>query len=243
MNIMMLTRYKDKIQPRQALHNVTFVNYDPFEQNHPMKFSPMDITGKRGYKGEMRNDMMVLDAEDIAITDLQQPPVHSGHMLDMLRAEEVLCAYYEHVPVHSVADARQVRAGMLATDEGGGHIKNLFLRDKRNKNIGQNYLVVLHEEAEIGLDKIAEKIGAKRLSFGSPERLMTCLGVRPGAVTPLAMVTGIKHDVKLYMDKDLQNARLLYMHPLVNDKTVAMQVTDFERFLTARDVPINYVQF
>ena len=65
------------------------------------------------------------------------------------------------------------------------------MRDKKK----QNYLVVLQEDAELDLKYVAEKIGASRLSFGSADRLLENLGVRPGAVTPLSMITGVQNQV------------------------------------------------
>src|SRR3569833_125388 len=85
----------------------------------------------------------------------------------------------EHPPVFTVEQAREHR-GVLP----GHHIKNLFLRNKK----GAMWLVVAEEDRAIDLKALGEAIGAGRVSFGSPERLMEHLGVIPGAVTPLALV-------------------------------------------------------
>ena len=55
------------------------------------------------------------------------------------------------------------------------------------------------------------------------------------------MVTGIHHAVTLYMDSRLREANYLYMHPLVNDRTVAMTPADVEAFLRQHGVTVNWV--
>ena len=57
----------------------------------------------------------------------------------------------------------------------GGHIKNLYLRDKKKNN----YLVVAEENKDIDLKTLGEAIGAARLSFGSADRLMEYLACVP----------------------------------------------------------------
>ena len=74
----------------------------------------------------------------------------------------------------AVEEAKQHR-GVLP----GHHIKNLFLRNKKEAM----WLVVAIEDRAIDLKQLGERLGAGRLSFGSPERLRTYLGVEPGSVT------------------------------------------------------------
>ena len=85
----------------------------------------------------------------------------------------------EHPPVFTVEQAKALR-GNLA----GYHIKNLFLRNKKE----EMWLVVALEDRAIDLKRLGEALGAGRLSFGSPERLRRHLGVEPGSVTPFALV-------------------------------------------------------
>lgn len=164
-------------------------------------------------------------------------PVTSDQLLAMLKDSGFAVERIDHIPLRTVADSKQVRDGFLSAEDGGGHIKNLYLRDKKK----QNFLVVLPEDADVDLKSLSEQIGATRLSFGSADRLLEYLGVRPGAVTPLAMVTGVHHDVTLFMDSRLRDVKFLYMHPLVNDRTVGMSPADVERFLVQKGVKINWL--
>ena len=164
-------------------------------------------------------------------------PMSSDELLAMLEEGGFTVQRIDHIPLRTVADSKQVRGGFLSTEQGGGHIKNLYLRDRKK----QNYLVVLLEDADIDLKILSEQIGAARLSFGSADRLLENLGVRPGAVTPLAMVTGVQHDVKLFMDSRLKDMSCIYMHPLVNDRTVGMAPGDVDRFLRSTGCQINWL--
>ena len=61
---------------------------------------------------------------------------------------------------------------------------------------------------------------------------MENLGVRPGAVTPFAMINGINAGVNLFVDAALRDCALIYAHPLVNDRTVALTPSSLEKFFS-----------
>ena len=85
----------------------------------------------------------------------------------------------EHPPVFTVEEAKALRG-----DLPGHHIKNLFLRNKKE----EMWLVVALEDRAINLKRLGDVLGAGRLSFGSADRLKRTLGVEPGSVTPLSLV-------------------------------------------------------
>lgn len=55
--------------------------------------------------------------------------------------------------------------------------------------------------------------------------------VAPGSVTPLALVQPTASRVVLMLDARLQGAEALLVHPLRNDRTVALHSTELEAFL------------
>ena len=130
----------------------------------------------------------------------------------------------EHAPVFTVEQAKQHR-GVLP----GHHIKNLFLRNKKEAM----WLVVALEDREIDLRKLGERLGAGRLSFGSPERLRQYLGVEPGSVTPFAVVNDTDHRVTLVLDRGVAEGGPLNAHPLTNTMTTAISFADLCRFFEA----------
>ena len=159
-------------------------------------------------------------------------PTHPETLLAQLDSLSLAYEHLHHVPLRTVADSKQVRDNMLSASQGGGHIKNLYLRDKKK----QNYLAIFQEDKEVDLKQLGEVLGSPRLSFGSADRLLEILGVRPGAVTPLAMINGAAHNVTLAIDSSLMDCKSIYMHPLVNDQTIGMAPADLLTFLAALNV-------
>jgi Ala-tRNA(Pro) deacylase len=142
------------------------------------------------------------------------------------RLDELGLAYdtVEHVPVFTVEESKKHR-GVVP----GHHIKNLFLRNRKEAM----WLVVALEHRTIDLKKLGERLGAGRLSFGSPERLRTYLGVEPGSVTPFSVVNDTNHSVRLVLDEGLKKGGPVNAHPLTNSMTTAIALPDLLRFFAA----------
>ena len=129
-----------------------------------------------------------------------------------------------HVPVFTVEEARKLRPSQL-----GGHCKNLFLKDRKDRL----YLVVAEAERSLDLDALARALGAARLSFGKPELLMSALGVTPGAVTPLALINDRGRKIRVIIDRDFLAHDIVNAHPLNNAQTTAMRPQDLLAFIRA----------
>ena len=150
------------------------------------------------------------------------------------RLRELQIAYerHEHPPVATVEAAEQYWTGINAT-----HCKNLFLRNQKGN---RHYLVVLEHQKKADLRKVADQIGDGKLSFGSPERLMTHLGLTPGSVSPFGLINDASHAVRVVLDRDLKSATRLSFHPNINTVTFVVSAADFARFL---EVCANVVQY
>jgi Ala-tRNA(Pro) deacylase len=103
--------------------------------------------------------------------------------------------------------------------------------------------LIAEQDTNIDLKALSKAIGCANLSFGSPERLMQNLGIRPGAVTPLSMINGVQNNVSLFMDSSLRNCSKIYVHPLVNDRTLEMSLVELERFLGIIGVDFDWIDF
>src|SRR5581483_4855241 len=93
---------------------------------------------------------------------------------DYLASLGIAVERHNHPPVATVEDGEIHWAGIDAT-----HCKNLFLRNQKGT---RHYLVILMHSKRADLRAIADQIGDGKLSFASPERLMTYLRVTPGSV-------------------------------------------------------------
>jgi Ala-tRNA(Pro) deacylase len=139
-----------------------------------------------------------------------------------------------HPPVFTVEEAKAHRGELP-----GHHIKNLFLRNKKE----QMWLVVALEDRGVDLKRLGEMLGAGRLSFGSPERLRKYLGVEPGSVTPFAVINDTGHHVRLVLDSGLRQEGPINAHPLTNTMTTAISLTDLQRFFKATGHQPRWLDF
>jgi Ala-tRNA(Pro) deacylase len=160
---------------------------------------------------------------------LQQPPhnrpASPEELLGFLAALGIETTTVEHPPLFTVEQSRSLR-GQIA----GGHTKNLFLKDKKDRL----FLVVAEEDAKIELKHLHNLIGAQgRLSFGRPELLREALGVEPGSVTPFAAINDRTALVRVVLDQAMMRHQRLNFHPLVNTRTTAIGAGDLVRFLNA----------
>jgi Ala-tRNA(Pro) deacylase len=130
---------------------------------------------------------------------------------------------YAHPPVFTVAEAAALRGSLP-----GGHCKSLFLKDKK----GSFWLVVMLEKRRIDLKKLAVCLAAPRSSFGDAADLHRLLGVRPGSVTPFALLNDLGGHVAPVLDADMLQYHPLNYHPLENDRTTAISSTDLLRLIT-----------
>ena len=131
---------------------------------------------------------------------------------------------YSHPPVFTVAEAAALRGSLP-----GAHCKSLFLKDKKSGF----WLAVMLEERRIDLKKLAARLLAPRFSFGGADDLHRLLGVRPGSVTPFALLNDVHHLVTPVLDAAMLECDPLNYHPLVSDRTTAISAGDLLRLIEA----------
>lgn len=130
---------------------------------------------------------------------------------------------HEHPPVYTVEEAAKYWGKIEGT-----HCKNLFLRNNKGN---RHYLVILEQSQKADLKKLADKTGAGKLSFASPERLHKYLGLDTGAVSPFGLINDHNKEVVVVLDSSLKQADQINFHPNVNTATVTLSFADFMLFL------------
>jgi Ala-tRNA(Pro) deacylase len=153
---------------------------------------------------------------------------------DAIEAMGIQYEKYEHPPVFTGEEAAEHWGPIKATQ-----VKNLFLRNKKGD---RQYLVILRIDKQADLRQLVKIIGDDRFSFGSPERLMATLGVRPGSVSPFGLLHEGSKDVRVIVDQDLRSAERLIFHPNLNTASVTISVADFERFLATRPNSVRWLK-
>lgn len=155
------------------------------------------------------------------LADGSAPETPEG-LLARLAAAGIAQRTVRHPPLYTVEQSKALRGELP-----GLHVKNLFLRNQK----GAMWLVTCLEDRQVDLKRLGELLNAGRFSFGSADRLMKYLGIRPGAVTPFAIVNDKGHQVTNVIDRALTGPELVNAHPLVNDQTTVLAGQDLVRFL------------
>jgi len=152
-------------------------------------------------------------------------PASRGDLIAFLDRLGIATRSFEHPPLFTVEQSRALRG-----DLGGGHSKNLFLKDKKDNY----FLLTVGEAAQVDLKQVHHAIGAaSRVSFGRPEMLMELLGVIPGAVTVFGLINDTGRRVKPFLDATLMEHETINAHPLTNEATTQISRVDLLRFLAA----------
>ena len=154
---------------------------------------------------------------------MSEPDSLERAVLDRLTMLGIAYERFEHPPVPTVEEAEKHWAGIDAA-----HCKNLFLRNQKGN---RHYLVIIAHTKRADLRAVANQIGDGKLSFASPERLMTYLGVAPGSVSPAGLINDREHHVRVFLDRELKTAARISFHPNVNTATLTVSFADFQRFL------------
>ena len=102
--------------------------------------------------------------------------------------------------------------------------------------------MILGIEKEANLKHLVKVIGDDRLSFGSPERLMSNLGLTPGSVSPFGLLNDARRGVIVIVDEDLRRAERLIFHPNINTASLTITREDFERFLASRGNRVRWIR-
>ena len=161
-------------------------------------------------------------------------PKSPQELLNILDQERIRYQLFHHPPIHTVEDALRERGEIQ-----GSYVKNLYLRDRR----GEMLLVVCLNQREVNLQRLRRGIGYKRLSFASAERLMNDLGVRPGSVSPLALINTQPGALNVYADQALRAQTLINFHPLTNEMTVQLPLEDWIRLCEGWGFEIEWINF
>jgi Ala-tRNA(Pro) deacylase len=161
-----------------------------------------------------------------------------NQMIQLLEKHGIPFEYISHPPVFTCDQAEQLRPETDATNQAVS-TKNLFLSDKKGR---RNFLVMTACEKRLDLKALAQRIGVKKLRFGSEERLVSHLGVKRGAVTVLGLINDTQQRVELWVDDQIWQGERYMCHPLVNTATLVLSKESLERFFEISGHKVNLVR-
>ena len=151
-------------------------------------------------------------------------------LLQLLRGKAVDFQIHDHKPLFTVEDSENLRGEII-----GAHSKNLFLKNKKNNF----FLFSCDENAKVDLKKFSQSINAKNLSFANEKYLENYLGIKPGSVSPFALLNDKENVVEFYLDEKIAKSEKINFHPLVNTTTITMKTNDFINFILENNKKIN----
>ena len=137
---------------------------------------------------------------------------------------------HEHQALFTVEDSNKFRGQIK-----GSHSKNLFLKNKKNKF----FLISCEEFTEINLKSVSKFLCLGNVSFAREEYLINLLGVKPGSVTPFALLNNPENNIDFYLDEKLYNSKFVNFHPLTNTATITMKCSTFIEFMIENNKKIH----
>ena len=140
-----------------------------------------------------------------------------------------------HPPVFTVAQASQ-----FDIHRGEVHVKNLFLLSRRGDRY---YLLVVPESQVVDLKALAHRLGETGMGLASPQRLLTCLGVEPGAVGPFGLLNDTARQVVVLLGASLPRAASVGFHPNVNTATLIISGAGLMKFLQGAAGRVELIAF
>lgn len=134
---------------------------------------------------------------------------------EYLKSQGIEYIRHDHPAVFTVEDEEK-----LDIKIPGLTGKNLVIKGKKT---GQIYLVILATTKRADLKKITKIAGENKISFAGPEIIREKLGLEPGSVSPFGLINDAKHEIIVYIDKEMYEAPLMNFHP--NDNTASLVLT------------------
>mgnify|MGYP001501121905 CR=1 FL=1 len=137
---------------------------------------------------------------------------------------------HQHDALFTVEDSKKLRGEI-----DGAHSKNLFLKNKKN----EFFLLSCEEADNIDLKKISKSLKMGNVSFAKEEYLDKYLKIKPGSVSPFALLNDVGNQVDFYLEQTLYESKFVNFHPLINTFTITIETKRFIEFMIENDKKIH----
>ena len=155
---------------------------------------------------------------------------NSLELIEILKKEKYEIDVHQHDPLFTVDDSKKLRGKI-----NGAHSKNLFLKNKKS----EFFLFSCEEADKIDLKKISKSLGLGNFSFAKQEYLEQYLKIKPGSISPFALLNDDNDFVNFYLEQTLYESKLVNFHPLINTSTVTIETTKFIEFMIENNKKIH----
>ena len=143
-------------------------------------------------------------------------------LIEILKKESYNITVHQHDALFTVQDSKKLR-GKIA----GAHTKNLFLKNKKNKF----FLLTCEESDKVDLKRMSKSLELGNTSFAKEEYLNQYLKIKPGSVSPFALLNDYGGFVNFYLEQTLYESKFVNFHPLINTFTITIETKRFIDFM------------
>ena len=155
---------------------------------------------------------------------------NSFELIELLKKESYEIEVHQHDALFTVEDSIKLRGKI-----NGAHSKNLFLKNKKN----EFFLLSCGEGDNIDLKKISKSLKLGNISFAKKEYLEQYLKIKPGSVSPFALLNDSGGIVNFYLEQSLHESKFVNFHPLINTFTITIETNRFIEFMIENDKKIH----
>ena len=155
---------------------------------------------------------------------------NSLELIELLKKEEYKIEVHQHDPLFTVEDSKKLRGKI-----NGAHSKNLFLKNKKK----EFFLLSCEEADRIDLKKISKSLDLGNISFAKQEYLEQYLKIKPGSVSPFALLNDDGAFVNFYLEQTLYESKFVNFHPLINTFTITIETDKFIEFMIENNKKIH----
>jgi Ala-tRNA(Pro) deacylase len=100
----------------------------------------------------------------------------------------------------------------------------------KNKQKTKFFMVVIEDDKRLDSNIIRKYFWENKISFASEELMIEKIWVKPGHVSPFAMINNSQKDITVIFDESLKWSEI-WIHPLQNDNTIVIKIEKVVDFL------------
>ena len=101
------------------------------------------------------------------------------------------------------------------------------------------FLLSFEEADKVDLKRISKSLELGNTSFAKEEYLDQYLKIKPGSVSPFALLNDEGWQVDFYLEQTLYESKFVNFHPLINTFTITIETNKFIEFMIENNKKIH----
>lgn len=117
--------------------------------------------------------------------------------------------------------------------------KSILLTNKKHTTF---FLIVMPAKKSLDVKRLEASLGISGLSFAGSEEMVKILGVFPGSLTVLSVISDLDDYVQVILDKEVLNSEYFACNTGINKRHIKIKVNDLSRYLKQVHHPVKKVE-